>query len=53
MVKEIDHQVFIIVFEAVGDYGLGVACGLVTGGVATPSEGLVNPRVLKKTCIVE
>ena len=53
MVKEIDHQVFIIVFEAVGGCGLELSLPARVVGVAAPSEELVSPRVLEGTCIVE
>jgi len=53
MLKEIDHQVFIIVLEAVGYCDLGVSLWLVIVGVAAPSEGLAGSRVLEGNYIVE
>ena len=40
MVKEIDYQVFVIIFEAVGDCGLRESLQARVAGIAAPSEGL-------------
>ena len=53
VVKEIDHKVFYIVFEAVGGCGLGVSLWAHVVGVAALSEGLTGLRVLEENCIVE
>jgi len=53
VIKEIDHQVFIIVFEETGGCGLELSLRAHALGVAAPSMGLAGPRVLGKTCIIE
>ena len=52
MIKKIDHQVFYIVFEAVGGCGLEVSLWAHIVSVAAPSEGLEGPKVLERICIV-
>ena len=53
MVKEIDHQMFIIIFEAVGGCGIGVSLQTHVVSIAILSEGLASLGVLERTCIVE
>ena len=53
MIKKMDHQVFYIVFEAVGGCDLEVSLWAHVVGITTTGEGLADQKVFEKTCIVE
>ena len=52
MIKEIDHQVFYIVFQAVRGYSLGISLHARVVGVAASSEELAGSRVLRELVLL-